>query len=196
MMHNPKQFYLDFVYEEYMKSHSSFSYILTLFEFINWSIIPSVKNPGVGRTGYSPVSMIKALLFKIIKGLPSIPALIDELYSNPYLAQAIGFDPIKDYVPSESTFSLFRKSFDVNIIYSLITDLLFRGISAGFISTEFLAVDSFPESCCASCMILVFLFIILLFLRSKMLWVILNLLVPRLLPIKVMILLKFMIVSI
>ncbi|KLO22524.1 hypothetical protein X274_07925 [Marinitoga sp. 1155] len=88
--------------------------------------------------------MIKAILIKIIKNLNSTSDLIDELYSNPYLAQAIGFDPIRNYVPAESTFSMFRKSFDINIIYLLITDLLFKGISAGFISTEFLSVDSFP----------------------------------------------------
>ncbi|GAB6190232.1 hypothetical protein JCM30566_19750 [Marinitoga arctica] len=41
---------------------------------------------GVGKTGYSPVSMIKALLFKIIKNISSISTLIDDLYSNPYLA--------------------------------------------------------------------------------------------------------------
>ena len=177
MSNNPKQFYLDFVYDEYMKSHSNYAYILTLFDFIDWSIIPEIKNPGVGRTGYSPVSMIKALLFKTIMKIPSISALIDELYSNPYLAQAIGFDPIRDYVPSESTFSIFRKSFDINIIYSLIADLLFRGISAGFISTEFLAVDSFPiifnshfnnpESCCASCMIPVFILFLSFYFFAK-----------------------------
>ncbi|KLO21346.1 hypothetical protein X275_09440 [Marinitoga sp. 1197] len=89
--------------------------------------------------------MIKAILIKIIKNLNSTSDLIDELYSNPYLAQTIGFDPIRNYVPAKSTFSMFRKSFDINIIYLLITDLLFKGISSGFISTEFLAVDSFPN---------------------------------------------------
>ncbi|KLO21511.1 hypothetical protein X275_09060 [Marinitoga sp. 1197] len=72
--------------------------------------------------------MIKAILIKIIKNLNSTSDLIDELYSNPYLAQAIGFDPIRNYVPDESTFSMFRKSFDINIIYLLITDLLFKGM--------------------------------------------------------------------
>ncbi|SHE97678.1 hypothetical protein SAMN02745164_01536, partial [Marinitoga hydrogenitolerans DSM 16785] len=59
MSNNPKQFYLDFVYDEYMKSNSSFAYILTIFDYIDWSLVPEIKNPGVGRTGYSPVSMIK-----------------------------------------------------------------------------------------------------------------------------------------
>ncbi|KAF2955288.1 MULTISPECIES: transposase [Marinitoga] len=144
MSYNPNQFYLDFVYEEYFKYHSPLTYILTIFDYIDWSLVHDIKNTGVGRTGYSPVSMIKALLFKTIKKIHSIRELINELYSNPYLAQIMGFDPIRNYVPSESTFSNFRKSFHINIIYSIITDLLFRGISDGFISTDLVIVDSFP----------------------------------------------------
>jgi hypothetical protein len=132
------------VYEEYFKYHSPLTYILTIFDYIDWSLVHDIKNTGVGRTGYSPVSMIKALLFKTIKKIHSIRELINELYSNPYLAQIMGFDPIRNYVPSESTFSNFRKSFHINIIYSIITDLLFRGISDGFISTDLVIVDSFP----------------------------------------------------
>ena len=88
-----------------MKSHSN--YVLSLFDFIDRSIIPKIKNPDVGRTGYSHVSMIKALLFKIIKDISSIPALIDKICSDLYLARAIGVVHIKDYASSESSFHYF-----------------------------------------------------------------------------------------
>ncbi|SHF21064.1 hypothetical protein SAMN02745164_02007 [Marinitoga hydrogenitolerans DSM 16785] len=44
MSNNPKQFYLDFVYDEYMKSNSSFAYILTIFDYIDWSLVPEILN--------------------------------------------------------------------------------------------------------------------------------------------------------
>ncbi|WP_197073351.1 transposase [Marinitoga sp. 1155] len=43
---------------------------------------------GVGRTGYSPVSMIKAILIKIIKNLNSNSDLIDECICQVSLERA------------------------------------------------------------------------------------------------------------
>ncbi|GAB6190231.1 hypothetical protein JCM30566_19740 [Marinitoga arctica] len=44
MSNNPKQFYLDFVYDDYIKSHSSYAYIITILDYIDWSIVPKILN--------------------------------------------------------------------------------------------------------------------------------------------------------
>lgn len=61
---NNSQFYLDFVYDEYLNNHSESKYLMDLISLADWSDIPLFKNTGVGATGYSPRAMCKALFIK------------------------------------------------------------------------------------------------------------------------------------
>jgi len=141
---NNSQFYLDFVYDEYLNNHCESKYLMDLISLIDWSNIPLFKNTGVGANGYSPRAMCKALFIKIIKNLSSVNELIFFLRSNPKLSQFIGFDPIRNKVPDESTFSKFRKSFNLDFLYGVISDSIFKGIQLGIFDTSTLCVDSYP----------------------------------------------------
>ncbi len=107
-----KQLYFGFVYNEYMHKHSEFKYLLDLINQIDWSVIPEFNNPHVGRTGYSRHSLLKAMFVQKVKGF-NTRELIHFLRSYPFFSQAIGFNPIANFVPPESTFSSFKKYFDI-----------------------------------------------------------------------------------
>ncbi len=46
--------------------------------------------------------------------------LIYFLRTNPQFAQTIGFDPINNFIPSEATFSIFKKKFDTSFLFEII----------------------------------------------------------------------------
>lgn len=101
---NNSQFYLDFVYDDYLNNHSEFKYFIDLISLCDWSNIPLFKNTSVGATGYSPRAMCKASFIKVVKNLSSVNELIFFFRINPRLSQFIGFELIKNRVPDETTF--------------------------------------------------------------------------------------------
>ena len=140
-----KQLYFDFVYSEYFNKHSEFKYLLDLINQIDWSVIPEFNNPHVGRTGYSRHSLLKAMFVQKVKGF-NTRELIHFLRSNPFFSQAIGFNPIANFVPSESTFSSFKKSFDTSLLDDIIASTVKRGIDMGVFDPNNLCIDSYPVS--------------------------------------------------
>lgn len=77
---------------------------------IDWSVVPDFSNK-IGRTGYSRRALLKAIFVQKVKGF-TVRELIHFLKNNPSFAKCIGFDPIINYVPSEATFSSFKKEFN------------------------------------------------------------------------------------
>jgi len=119
------QLYFEFMYDEYMKRYGENKYLYDLLDSVDWSSVPDSKNEfKVGADGYSPRAMCKALFLKLVKRFSSINELIFFLKNNPKLASNIGFDPIKNRIPHESTFSKFRKSFECNLIFHVIANTL------------------------------------------------------------------------
>ncbi|POZ88873.1 hypothetical protein AA80_04675 [Petrotoga sibirica DSM 13575] len=57
--------------------------------------------------------------------------MIHFLKSNPSFAKCIGFDPIINYVPSEATFSSFKKEFDPSYLDKVIVFTVIKGIKEG-----------------------------------------------------------------
>ncbi len=93
-----KQIYFGLVYNEYIQKHSEFKYLFGLINHIDWSVIPEFDNPRIGRTGYSRHSLLKALFVQKVKRL-NTRELIHFLRSYPFFSQAIGFNPITNFVP-------------------------------------------------------------------------------------------------
>ena len=88
-----------------------------LFQHLDLSAIPT-HNEGVGCSGYSNHSIIKALVFKALERIPSIPELLWRLSNQPYLSKHIlGF---KAGIPDESKFYRFLNSFPYSKIDALI----------------------------------------------------------------------------
>jgi len=72
--------------------------------------------------------------------------LIYFLRTNPKFAQAIGFDPINNCVPSEATFSVFKKKFDTSFLFEIIAHSIQKGIDEGIFDPNNLCIDSYPIS--------------------------------------------------
>lgn len=139
---NSSQLYFDFVYSDYMKEHSEFKYLLDLIDMIDWSVVPDFSNK-IGRTGYSRRALLKAIFVQKVKGF-TVRELIHFLKSNPSFAKCIGFDPIINYVPSEATFSSFKKEFGPSYLDKVIVFTVLKGIKEGIFDTGYLVVDSYP----------------------------------------------------
>lgn len=139
------QLYFEFMYDEYMKRYGENKYLYDLLDSVDWSSVPDSKNDfKVGADGYSPRAMCKALFLKLVKRFSSINELIFFLKNNPKLASNIGFDPIKNRIPHESTFSKFRKSFECNLIFHVIANTITPGIEMGIFDPSTITIDSYP----------------------------------------------------
>jgi hypothetical protein len=91
-----------------------------LFKHLDLSSIPT-HNEGVGCSGYSNHSIIKALVFKALEKISSVPELIWRLSNQPYLSKYIlGF---KSGIPDESKFYRFLNSFPYSKIDALIASV-------------------------------------------------------------------------
>jgi hypothetical protein len=91
-----------------------------LFEHLDLSDIPT-HNDGVGCSGYSNHSLIKALVFKALERIPSIPELLWRLANQPYLSKYIlGF---KSGIPDDSKFYRFLNTFPYSRIDALIASV-------------------------------------------------------------------------
>ena len=91
-----------------------------LFHHLDVSAIPT-HNEGVGCSGYSTHSIIKALVFKALERIPSVPELIWRLSNQPYLSKHIlGF---KSGIPDASTFYRFLNRFPYSKIDALIASV-------------------------------------------------------------------------
>jgi len=92
----------------------------TLFEYLDLSHIKD-HNKGIGCSGYSTHSMIKAFIVKTLERIPSIPELIWRLQNEPYLSKyVLGF---KTTIPDASQFYRFLKKFHTSEIEHLITNI-------------------------------------------------------------------------
>ncbi|WP_369826040.1 hypothetical protein [Petrotoga sp. 9PWA.NaAc.5.4] len=68
------------------------------------------------------------------------------LRTNPQFAQAIGFDLINNFVPSEATFSVFKKKFDTSFLFEIIAQSIQKGIDEDIFDPNNLCIDSYPIS--------------------------------------------------
>ena len=71
-----------------------------------------------GRTGFSSISLLLALLLKIREHIPYDTALVRKLQENATYRQFCGFR--KDHIPSHDTFSRFNRKLTVRRMQTLI----------------------------------------------------------------------------
>jgi len=99
--------------------------------------------PGRGRPPFSKESLLKALIYSSLRGLPSLSELAFELKNNPIMAETLGFSAWEK-PPSVERFSHFLRSThneDLQIIRLLLVHQL---IEEKDITGDNLSIDSCP----------------------------------------------------
>jgi hypothetical protein len=112
-----------------------------LFHYLDASHLDTYS--AIGRTPFSRQSFLRAIIFKNLKGLPTLTELVTELKDNPSAALRCGFDILKP-LPSVERFSSFLKETSNRDLHKIRLQLLHELISLGIISGEYLAIDSCP----------------------------------------------------
>lgn len=101
--------------------------------------------PSPGRKPFSRQSLLRALIFKNLKGLPTLTELVNELKDNPSAAIRCGFNILKP-LPSVERFSSFLKNMSNRELQKIRNQLIHNLIHLSVITGEYLSIDSCPIS--------------------------------------------------
>jgi len=96
-----------------------------------------------GRPPFSKNSLIRALIYKNLRSLPSLTDLSFELRNNPAMAEILGFDPWKR-PPSKERFSRFLRNTENEELQLLRLLLVHQLIKEEVIPGKSIALDSCP----------------------------------------------------
>jgi hypothetical protein len=88
-------------------------------------------------------SLLKALVFKNLRGLTNLSDLVNELSDNPSLALKCSFD-IQKPLPTVETFSAFLRDIPIETLRSIQTELVSKLIGLKQIKGRYLSIDSVP----------------------------------------------------
>jgi len=97
-----------------------------------------------GRKPFSRQSLLKAIIFKNLNGLPTLSDLVIALRNNPSAAIRCGFNILKP-LPSAERFSEFLRNKDNNALQKIRIQLVHELISMGCIRGNYLSIDSCPQ---------------------------------------------------
>lgn len=112
-----------------------------LFSYLDASHLDSY--PSTGRKPFSRQSLLRAMIFKNLKGIPTLTELVTELKDNPSAAIRCGFNILKP-LPSVERFSSFLKNTHNKEFQNIRLLLLHKLIHLGIITGEYLSIDSCP----------------------------------------------------
>lgn len=96
-----------------------------------------------GRKPFPRESLLRAIIFKNLKGLPSLTELVTELKDNPSAAIRCGFNILRP-LPSVERFSAFLKNTHNKELQKIRLQLIHNLIDLGVITGEYLSIDSCP----------------------------------------------------
>jgi hypothetical protein len=96
-----------------------------------------------GRKPFSRQSLLKAIIFKNLTGIPTLSDLAVALRNNPSAAIRCGFNILKP-LPSVERFSQFLRDKDNKALQKIRIQLIHELISMGLISGNYLSIDSCP----------------------------------------------------
>jgi len=126
---------------EELNAHSLKKYDL-LFSNINTAPLDQ-SNYHRGRPPFPRSALLRALIYKNIRCLPSLTELFIELNEHPTLSATCGLDPSKP-IPSVERFSSFLHDTPNSSLQNIRIDLVKQLISAGEITFKYLSSDSCP----------------------------------------------------
>lgn len=100
-------------------------------------------SPKRGRPPFSKLSLLKALIYSSLRGLPSLSELAFELKNNPIMAETLGF-PAWEAPPSVERFSHFLRSTHNEELQVIRLFLVHQLIEEKVITGESVSIDSCP----------------------------------------------------
>lgn len=112
-----------------------------LFEHLHHCHLTHTKS--TGRKPIQREAMLKALIFKSLKSIPTLTELRRELHDNPSAALCCGFD-IRKPIPSVQRFSAFLRKTQNKELAHIRNQLVHQLIELGIIDGQYLAIDSCP----------------------------------------------------
>lgn len=112
-----------------------------LFDHLDVSALAD-QTQGPGRNPVSKPALLRALIYKCLKPLPTLSDLVLELADNPSIALKCGLDP--SCVPPVERFSCLLRGTDNAILQKVRSSLVKELISIGEISGKTLSIDSYP----------------------------------------------------
>jgi len=119
-----------------MEEYETFFSCMELEKFF----IPPSKT---GRKPVSPVRIVKALIMKNLKTIPTLTELSRELRENPSLALLCGFQPGQP-IPSKERFSCFLRNTPNSLLQELRRHLVNELVHLGEVKGKYLSIDSVP----------------------------------------------------
>jgi len=112
-----------------------------LFDNLNTSAF-NEKPKQPGRHPVPRSALLRALIYKCLKPLPTLSDLVMELADNPSVALKCGLDP--SCVPPVERFSCLLRDTDNNIFQKIRNSLVQELIAIGEISGKVLSIDLYP----------------------------------------------------
>lgn len=96
-----------------------------------------------GRRPFPEDSLLRLLLYRCWRQIPTLTELVFELHNNPALVDALGLDPLRN-LPSVERFSSFLRSTDNACLQHVRLRLVQALIQHGIITGKTVAIDSCP----------------------------------------------------
>jgi hypothetical protein len=113
----------------------------TLFSNLDASHLDS--HPSTGRKPIPRESLLRAIIFKNLKAIPTLTELVTELKDNPSAAIRCGFNILRP-LPSVERFSSFLKNTHNKELQKTRLQLIHNLIDLAVITGEYLSIDSCP----------------------------------------------------
>ena len=101
----------------------------------------------VARSPYNPACLLRALIYKNLRGLTNLSDLVDDILNNPSIAIKCGFDILKP-LPSIERFSRFLGQTPNKLLQDIRLNLVDNLIKADQIKAKYLSLDSCPIPAC------------------------------------------------
>lgn len=112
--------------------------------FDNLNCHPIEKPVSMGRPPVSKSGLLRALIYKNLKPLPTLYDLAVELVDNPSISFKCGLNPTKNHLPLVERLSSFLRDTSNDSLQQIRISLLKELIQLGQIKGKFLSIDSCP----------------------------------------------------
>jgi len=109
--------------------------------FSHLPMLPVQQTAVVGRKPYSLNVLLRALVYRCLRQIPTLAELVFELGNNPCLVDCLGLDPLKSLPPIER-FSHFLHHTENSVLQTVRLSLVRELIREGIVAGKVLALDS------------------------------------------------------
>lgn len=109
--------------------------------FVHLPTLPEQAHLARGRKPYDPNVLLRALIYRCLRQIPTLTELTFELKNNPSIADCLGLNPL-NALPSIERFSAFLRDIDNEALQTIRLALVKSLIQNGVISGKVIALDS------------------------------------------------------